>query len=366
MRAPDLVMDLAGLGSDRLSAWEALCVATGAGYFTGPVWASSWYDSFGAGAPTEVGLWQGGGGLEAVAALVRSGEPLLPGSMGRRLRVDRWENLGAGIGGADHTGFPCTDDRRRDVLDWVLAHRGPLRLSNLDGGWTSQLAAAGVPAGIRTRTYSVPLVPGERTGSKKLWKHIARSRRQLVERGVDFDVVVGRAIDRALLVQLFSLHGIRSERVGRTTTFTADRLALHSRLAERSTSVHSSFLVRARLDGHLIGALYGFADPATVHYYQSGWDPAFERSSLGSVLIGEAVDLAAERGAARFDFLRGDEAYKLRFGAGPVEDVSALVPRGTSGHLLAARDRAAATISARRARNAEGSAPESGAQGRGI
>ena len=196
-------------------------------------------------------------------------------------------------------------------------------------------------------------MPGERKGSKKLWKHIGRSRRQLVERGVDFDVVVGRAIDRALLVQLFSLHGIRSDRVGRSTTFTADRLALHSRLAERSSSVHSSFLVRARLDGQLVGALYGFVDPVSVHYYQSGWDPAFERASLGSVLIGEAVELASERGAGRFDFLRGDEAYKLRFGAAPVEDVSALVPRGISGHLLTTRDRAAAAISARRARDAE-------------
>jgi len=50
-------------------------------------------------------------------------------------------------------------------------------------------------------------------------------------------------------------------------------------------------------------------------YYLSGLDPAFQRLSPGTVMIGHAIEEAVRAGASGFDFLRGKEAYKYKWGA---------------------------------------------------
>lgn len=348
-RPPDQVLALGELDRSRLAAWEGLCGRVGTGYFTGPVWAMCWHRCFAAGGEVRIGWWGPPERPDAVAALTRVDEPLLPRG-GRWPAVATWHNLGSGPGGADHLGFPSPAELRDDVVAWVLDHRGSVRLRNLGPEWAAPLARCGHGRPERTRTYAVALEPGVRPGSKKLWKHIVRSRRQLTERGVVFEQRIGRELDRSQLEQLFSLHGIRSERVGRRTTFTHERLDFHECLASSSTDVHASFMVAARLDGRLVGALYGFVDPDRLHYYQSGWDPSFEKASLGSVLIGEAIEMAGVRQASTFDFLRGDEPYKLRFGAAVHEDLSVLAPRRAGGRALLLRDRIAAEVSTWRER----------------
>ena len=48
----------------------------------------------------------------------------------------------------------------------------------------------------------------------------------------------------------------------------------------------------------------------------SGLDPAaFAALSPGVVLTAAAIERAIDLGRAEFDFLRGDEEYKYRFGA---------------------------------------------------
>ena len=98
--------------------------------------------------------------------------------------------------------------------------------------------------------------------------------------------------------------------------------------------------------------LYGFWWRDTFAAYQSGWDRAYARDGLGNLLVLHALELAAERGAATFDFLRGTEPYKYRFGASDRFDRTWLVPRGPAGALLAARQR----VRARRDRRSTDSA----------
>lgn len=62
-------------------------------------------------------------------------------------------------------------------------------------------------------------------------------------------------------------------------------------------------------------AVYGFARGRARYLYLSGFDPAFERDSAGSLAILEAIELARDHGQTRFDFLRGGEPYKYRWGA---------------------------------------------------
>lgn len=49
--------------------------------------------------------------------------------------------------------------------------------------------------------------------------------------------------------------------------------------------------------------------------YNSGFDPASRDLSPGMVLIGHAIRDAIEQGREVYDFLRGDESYKFKFGA---------------------------------------------------
>jgi CelD/BcsL family acetyltransferase involved in cellulose biosynthesis len=95
----------------------------------------------------------------------------------------------------------------------------------------------------------------------------------------------------------------------------------------------------ARHDRDIVGVLYGFWWRDTFAGYQSGWDRRYVRDGLGNVLVLQALERAAEQGARTFDFLRGTEPYKYRFGACDRWDRTWLVPHGPSGAALSARDR---------------------------
>jgi CelD/BcsL family acetyltransferase involved in cellulose biosynthesis len=75
-------------------------------------------------------------------------------------------------------------------------------------------------------------------------------------------------------------------------------------------------LLFTEVNGEKASALFNFDYRDRVLVYNSGLDPAsFGRLSLGEVLTAQAIRLAIENGRRAFDFLRGDEAYKYRFGA---------------------------------------------------
>ena len=68
-----------------------------------------------------------------------------------------------------------------------------------------------------------------------------------------------------------------------------------------------------RLDGELRAVLYCFTFRGKAYYYLGGFEPDLAKYSLGTVLTGYAIRDAIERGCREFDFLRGNEPYKLRW-----------------------------------------------------
>jgi CelD/BcsL family acetyltransferase involved in cellulose biosynthesis len=62
-------------------------------------------------------------------------------------------------------------------------------------------------------------------------------------------------------------------------------------------------------------ALLAIAGRRSVAYYIGGFDPAHGRLAPGTLLAGHAIEAAARAGAGEFDFLRGAEPYKYRWGA---------------------------------------------------
>ena|SRR5438105_11909593 len=72
---------------------------------------------------------------------------------------------------------------------------------------------------------------------------------------------------------------------------------------------------RGKRCGLLIDELTTFEALKSVQLYLSGFDPALARFSLGTLLVGHAIEEAVREGAEEFDFLRGQEDYKYRWGA---------------------------------------------------
>lgn len=72
------------------------------------------------------------------------------------------------------------------------------------------------------------------------------------------------------------------------------------------------------LEGHrkLAGTI-GFRFEGTYFLYNSAFDRAFQSVSPGMVLVAEDIRIAIEAGCSTFDLLKGDYAYKYRFGAVP-------------------------------------------------
>jgi CelD/BcsL family acetyltransferase involved in cellulose biosynthesis len=72
-------------------------------------------------------------------------------------------------------------------------------------------------------------------------------------------------------------------------------------------------LFRLRAEGRTVATLYCFEHGSRLFYYQGGVDPAWERESVGTVLMGQAVRYAFDRELMGFEFLRGSEAYKFKW-----------------------------------------------------
>jgi CelD/BcsL family acetyltransferase involved in cellulose biosynthesis len=66
-------------------------------------------------------------------------------------------------------------------------------------------------------------------------------------------------------------------------------------------------------------ALFCFEYASTVAVYNSGFDPEARALSPGVALIAQTIEDAIARGFRRYDFLRGEEAYKYGFGAVPTD-----------------------------------------------
>lgn len=79
-------------------------------------------------------------------------------------------------------------------------------------------------------------------------------------------------------------------------------------------------LVFVEMDGQKAATLVNFDYCDSILVYNSGYDPAqFRHLSPGIVITARSIEHAISLGRRRFDFLRGDEVYKYRFGGQDTE-----------------------------------------------
>lgn len=200
-----------------------------------------------------------------------------------------------------------------------------LTLSGLpaDSGWPEALAGAAKAAGLVASEEAEDVCPVVATlGSYDAYlaalpgkqRHeIRRKARRLDAAGA---VVVRNATDSSLEADLdgfFALHRMSDGPKGK---FMHDDMEAYFRRLARS--MHTAGRLRLTVlefDGAPVAMLYGFSDGHAWELYNSSYDPTKRDLSVGMVLVAETIRLAAEEGCETFDFLRGPEEYKYRFGA---------------------------------------------------
>lgn len=79
--------------------------------------------------------------------------------------------------------------------------------------------------------------------------------------------------------------------------------------------------------------MHGFRVAGADYFQQGGWDPDFDRYSLGFLLCVNAMRAAIEDGMSEFRLLRGDEQYKNRFANADRPVRSVALASGARGRL---------------------------------
>jgi CelD/BcsL family acetyltransferase involved in cellulose biosynthesis len=87
-------------------------------------------------------------------------------------------------------------------------------------------------------------------------------------------------------------------------------------------------LALLEIGGEPWAGVYAYSYRGVWGVWNSAFDHRRRELSPGMVLMGDCIRLAAEEGCATFDFLRGTEPYKYRFGASDVALIRLLVERG--------------------------------------
>jgi CelD/BcsL family acetyltransferase involved in cellulose biosynthesis len=97
------------------------------------------------------------------------------------------------------------------------------------------------------------------------------------------------------------------------------------------------------VDGHAVAAWYGFRFAGVESYYQSGRDPAWDRNSVGFVLLTHTMREAFNDGMGEYRLLRGGEYYKDRFATHDEGVETIALPHGVRGRaaVYVSRSRAA-------------------------
>jgi CelD/BcsL family acetyltransferase involved in cellulose biosynthesis len=168
---------------------------------------------------------------------------------------------------------------------------------------------------------------------KNLRANLGRRRRQLERlHGAVLDTVRDPDELPSAMTDLFALHNARWQERGVGGAFAAEEIQrFHRLVAARFLERGWLRLHRLSAGGRTGAALYCFARGGRVLYYLSGFDLELSKLSPGNVILGHAIASAIDEGAREFDFLRGDEGYKLEWTDHAHKTVRVLLGHGSAG-----------------------------------
>ena len=150
----------------------------------------------------------------------------------------------------------------------------------------------------------------------RLQKNIAYYERKLSELGVVTFERAGEHNFDELFAAFVQLHGLRWQMNQMSGVLSDRNVQDFNREAARGfLSIGALRLYGLRVDDRIVASLYAFHHRERTYYYLGGFDPEFKQYSPGTLLLSHAIKDAISERAKEFDFLRGREDYKYRWGA---------------------------------------------------
>jgi CelD/BcsL family acetyltransferase involved in cellulose biosynthesis len=310
--------------------WSQLLADSGAGPFLSWDWLYPWWRRVGASSePRLLAARDERGRLFALLPLCERTE------LRAGIAVHRWGFLGDGEVGSDYLEPIAARGREAASARLFAAHLAArmqridvLELLELPEGSVFAEAVLGrlSPGALeaeRFRRYVCPLVQIEGPFEQYLRQvgradNLARRRKWLAQQP-------GFSIERAerpeetarALADFLRLHRLRWESDGASQGINS--AALRSFHRDAALNLAESGMLRLytlRLGTEPLASIYGIVQRDRFYFYQSGYDPAWARRSVGLVLLGEAIGDAFREQRSAFELLHGEEPYKLEWASG--------------------------------------------------
>jgi CelD/BcsL family acetyltransferase involved in cellulose biosynthesis len=293
--------------------WLALWQSAGVLPFQHPDWLIPWWSEFHDGTLNVIVVRDGErlvGVVPLYLALEEAGAWLRPLGVGMSDRLDPLAADGYGVFVADR------------ALRWLAEQRGTWDGCYLPGLAPDASLAAAPSRGLASTLHEEdpcpvlaldPDLSAIPTQMKAKLRYYSRRAEGLGE--VRFETA---APDRVIasLETLAALHGRRWRERGCEGVFADHRvLAFHRKAAPRLAGAGILRMHVLTIGGAAAAILYGFNIRGRAWYYIGGFDPALAEASPGSLVVAHAIAAAAAEQAHSFDFLRGRETYKYRWGA---------------------------------------------------
>ncbi|GAC1341235.1 MAG: GNAT family N-acetyltransferase [Myxococcales bacterium] len=315
--------------------WAALNGSARAGcLFLGPEWLIPWWKHFGAGRELRAIALRDGAAL--VGLLPLFAERVRLGGVG----AQRLAFLGDGATGCDYLDVLAAPGREAQVLDEAV--RALLALPwdtcDLDGMLRESASALSLaqrfppvraavddsPAGRVVREaelrFICPTIPLLGTYEEFLQglgrRENLRRREKWLARQPGFAITVARMPEEAApdLERFLALHRARWAVEGGSDGLSDERHeAFHRDAAAELARAGMLRLYTLWCARRPVASVYGVVQRKRFLYYQSGYDPLWASRSVGLVLLARTVKDAFAEGCEEFDFLRGDEAYKMQW-----------------------------------------------------
>lgn len=318
------IADVSGFLALR-DEWSELLEASDSGcLFLTWEWLYTWWKHLSADRQLSILVVRRNGQLIALAPFC-----LRPPSLSRLRVLPVLEFLGNGCVGSDYLDFivrkGCESEARRAfaleladerrVLDWTQLRRGSCAAAGVaaelgERKWSvSETVTNTCPfiplAGMTWESYLATLGAEHRYNFHRKWKRLNR------DYTVQFEQVHTEEQRWESIDLLMELHNQRwSDRGGSDAFNTPGLVDFHREFSRLALSRGWLRLYVLRLNRQPAACLYGFLYSGTFYFYQSGFDSAYQKQSVGLVSMGLGIQRAIEEGASEYDLLHGSEEYK--------------------------------------------------------
>ena len=287
-------------------------------------WLFTWWKHLAGDRQLSIFAVRSGGRLAALAPF-----GLRPPSLLHRRPLPVLELLGNGFVGSDYLDFIVRAGyeaearqafvsglvNERLVLDWTQLRRGFCFAAGVaadlgERNWSASETVTNrcpfIPlAGMSWEAYLATLGAEHRYNFNRKWKRLNR------DYSVQFEQVHGEKQCRESIDLVIELHNMRwSDRGGSDAFHNASLIAFHREFSRLALQRGWLRLYVLRLNRKPAACLYGFFYGRAFYFYQSGFDPAYHKQSVGLVSMGLGIKNAIEEGAEEYDLLHGNEEYK--------------------------------------------------------